>query len=228
MGGTEGGVSDGARELRNWSRDISESTAPRVLWVLGPRLARRCGRETVLACPTEACEGGWCPLPKSSVLMPSANASRKGQEKPREIVDAAEVRFLLPRVGERAEGGRGAIGRAWCPVRDLQQAAAQFSRAPAGWTRTAPPGTRDPGPEEARFGDGMGERAKAPGSASRKWLRRGGGGHSSLPSLAHPARNTSRQSPEIFDKALLIDSLVALLMFWQVTTALSKTGFQSI
>lgn len=42
--------------------------------------------------------------------MPSANASRKGQEKPREIVDAAEVGFLLPRVGERAEGGSGAIG----------------------------------------------------------------------------------------------------------------------
>ncbi|CAO2636730.1 hypothetical protein LEMLEM_LOCUS23656 [Lemmus lemmus] len=42
--------------------------------------------------------------------MPSANASRKGQEKPREIVDAAEVGFLLPRVGARAEGGSGAIG----------------------------------------------------------------------------------------------------------------------
>lgn len=46
--------------------------------------------DAFLACPTEACEGGWYPLPKSSVLMPSANASRKGQEKPREIVDAAE------------------------------------------------------------------------------------------------------------------------------------------
>lgn len=44
--------------------------------------------------------------------MPSANASRKGQEKPREIVDAAEVGFLLPRVRERAEGGSGAMGGA--------------------------------------------------------------------------------------------------------------------
>lgn len=41
--------------------------------------------------------------------MPSANASRKGQEKPREIVDAAEVGFLLSRAGECAEGGSGAI-----------------------------------------------------------------------------------------------------------------------
>lgn len=68
------------------------------------------GGRRFLACSTEACEGGWYPLPKSSVLMPSANASRKGQEKPREIVDAAEVGFILPRVRERAEGGSGAKG----------------------------------------------------------------------------------------------------------------------
>lgn len=41
--------------------------------------------------------------------MPSVNASRKGQEKPREIVDAAEVGFLLPWDGARAEGGSGAV-----------------------------------------------------------------------------------------------------------------------
>ena len=81
------------------SRDISEAKVP-----------RGAGGSRFLACPTEACEGGWYPLPKSSVLMPSTNASRKGQEKPREIVDAAEVGFLLsPRVGECAEGGSGAI-----------------------------------------------------------------------------------------------------------------------
>lgn len=96
--------------------------------------------DAFLACPTEACEGGWYPLPKSSVLMPSANASRKGQEKPREIVDAAEVGFLLPRVRERAEGGSGATGRSsGAPVSALLaghgvgcRAASQYSRGPQG------------------------------------------------------------------------------------------------
>lgn len=43
--------------------------------------------------------------------MPSANASRKSQEKPREILDAAEVGFLLP--SALREGGGAACGA--CP-----------------------------------------------------------------------------------------------------------------
>lgn len=69
--------------------------------------------------------------------MPSVNASRKGQEKPREIVDAAEVGSLLPRVGARAEGGSGAVGALaalGAPTALYQQAAA-WSGAPHAWAR---------------------------------------------------------------------------------------------
>lgn len=99
VGGAEGGAGAGAHELavalaifpKPWFHAVTGGLEPRA------GRARDCaGGSRFLACPTEACEGGWYPLPKSSVLMPSANASRKGQEKPREIVDAAEVGFLLP------------------------------------------------------------------------------------------------------------------------------------
>lgn len=50
-----------------------------------------CGREMPFSLSyREAYEGRRYPIPQSSVLMPSANASRKGQAKPREMVDAAE------------------------------------------------------------------------------------------------------------------------------------------
>lgn len=41
--------------------------------------------------------------------MPSANASRKTQEKPREVMDAAEVGFPLPRAWEDRPLGRIAL-----------------------------------------------------------------------------------------------------------------------
>lgn len=76
--------------------------------------------------------------------MPSVNASRKGQEKPREIVDAAEVGFLLPRVGARAEGGSGAIGRSlpWEPPTTLYLQAAAWSVAPQPSAPRGPTGPR--------------------------------------------------------------------------------------
>ena len=112
VGGAEGGAGGGARELAVALAIFPKPRFHAETGGLEPGLGGRdcAGGSRFLACPTEACEGGWYPLPKSSVLMPSANASRKGQEKPREIVDAAEVGFLLsPRVGECAEGGSGAI-----------------------------------------------------------------------------------------------------------------------
>ncbi|KAK2109004.1 hypothetical protein P7K49_014169 [Saguinus oedipus] len=41
--------------------------------------------------------------------MPSASASRKSQEKPREIMDAAEVGFLLSRAWDDRPLGRAAL-----------------------------------------------------------------------------------------------------------------------
>lgn len=47
--------------------------------------------------------------PRFSVSMPSASASRKSQEKPREIMDAAEVGFLLLWAWEGRILGRTAL-----------------------------------------------------------------------------------------------------------------------
>ena len=62
-----------------------------------------------MACPTEACEGGRRSLRSPVAQMPSASACRKSQEKPREIMDAAEVGFLLPWAWEDRPLGRTAL-----------------------------------------------------------------------------------------------------------------------
>lgn len=80
--------------------------------------------------------------------MPSASASRKSQEKPREIMDAAEVGVLLPRAWEKGplgrnalrEGGRRGRGEAGEQGRGLRRHGLRLAgRGAWGWGARRPP-----------------------------------------------------------------------------------------
>ncbi|KFO22726.1 hypothetical protein H920_15865 [Fukomys damarensis] len=86
--------------------------------------------------------------------MPSASASRKSQEKPREIMDAAEVGFLPPRAWEgrcwarlrfkRGSGVSRASPRRLCRPRPSGSCSRYFHRAcmamaPTAWQTSAGP-----------------------------------------------------------------------------------------
>lgn len=145
--------------------------------------------EAPLACPTEACEGGWWPLPRPLAPMPSASANRKTQEKPREVMDAAEVGLPLPRAGRtdpwagarggRAEGERdpalgvpvGASPAGWGPGaqgprRDSGALAKKRGQTLSGPDRTGPLSHR-PGFPAAGRGEGGREAPPAPEVAAR-------------------------------------------------------------
>lgn len=80
------------------------------------------------------------------VPMPSASASRKSQEKPREIMDAAEVGFLLS-LGlggqtpgpDRAEGGRRGSGALRVLISTFSAGCEHGVRAPRALTPAVGP-----------------------------------------------------------------------------------------
>lgn len=129
--------------------------------------------EAPLACPTEACEGGWWPLPRPLAPMPSASANRKTQEKPREVMDAAEVGLPLRRAGRTdpwagARGGRAEGERD--PALGVPVGASPAGRGPGPWPksvarpspdRTGPLSHR-PGSPAAGRGEGGREAPPAP------------------------------------------------------------------